>query len=163
MKGFSLVEVLVASAILGVVILAMYMVLLGGEKAYYNDVGMLELQQHARLAMAKIIRELRSASAVTISSDGSAITFDTPSLSGAQFYRDDSNDTLILSRSSGQERAIASYIDSLQFCCWHSDSQTCDTSCSGSSLVEAGLLAAGRFRGRDLSFPLKNRVSIRNE
>jgi prepilin-type N-terminal cleavage/methylation domain-containing protein len=163
MRAFTLVEILVAAVILSIVIMGIYMVLNSAQATYYNDTGFLELQRQARSAMSRMLQELRCATTETISSGGAVITFNTLDASGVSYYRNAANSQLIREYPSGSQQAVASSITNLSFCCWHDLSQSCDTTCTNSNLVEVSLTASGTFRGRSLTLPLKGQVRIRNE
>ena len=59
-RGFTLVELLVAAAILGPLVIALFHIVETMQGAYRKGEGRADLQQDARIAMARIVRELRS-------------------------------------------------------------------------------------------------------
>lgn len=58
-RGFTLVEILVSVAILGLLIAGIFAVLNIGRMTYSTDMGLVDLQQQARLAMDGMTREIR--------------------------------------------------------------------------------------------------------
>ena len=65
-KGFTLVELLVTLAIIGFVITAVYTFYLSGLSGWKRSTDRLEYQQNARIAMDKMVRDLRYAYAVEL-------------------------------------------------------------------------------------------------
>lgn len=163
MRAFSLAELLVSIAILTIISAAVLMVMNFGDRAFHMDSGLLQLQQEARRATEAIARDLRSAHTKSIDASGAVITFSTPSSSGAKFYRDTVNNRLIREFPAGTTQVVGNHITALSFCCWHDDTSTCTTDCSGSNLVSLDLTSSNNIRGRDLSFSLRERVNTRNE
>jgi len=64
-RGFTLAELLVAIAVVGLLMSALFVTLLQGQSAFLFGAGRAEVQQNGRLALAKMIEELRTGSAVT--------------------------------------------------------------------------------------------------
>ena len=83
-RGYTLAELLTAMAVLGLLLAGLLLTLQEGQTAYQYGAGRAEVQQNARVALERMLRELRSASALSTSS-ASAVTFT---------YLDDTN-TLI--------------------------------------------------------------------
>jgi len=166
MRAFTLVEVVIASSIFFLLVAAVFVVLNTSDIAYNRDLVLLELQQQARQTMQRIARELREATTEgigeCIDSKCSRITFTTLSETGMQFYRNPSNNLVIREYPAGTQQAIGHHINSLSFCCWH-DSGSCNTTCSSSNMVVVELNASASVRGGSLSYPLKERVRLRNE
>lgn len=78
-RGFSLIEMMVAVVILGLIILALVTFFTGGTKAWVAGQSQLEAQRNARQAMDRMVREIREASNVIASSTSSIeINFNTP-------------------------------------------------------------------------------------
>jgi len=75
--GFTVVEQLAVLAIFGMVITALYTFYLAGLNSYNRSFTRLEGQQSARIAMDKIVRELRYAASVEVVS-GEEILFHLP-------------------------------------------------------------------------------------
>lgn len=162
MRAFTLVEVVIASFIFFLLAAAVFVVLNASDIAYNRDLVLLELQQQARQTMQRIAKELREATTETIDSGSSRVTFTTPSETGIQFYRNTGNNQVIREYPAGTQQAIGHHISSLTFCCWH-DNGSCDTTCSSSNMVVVELNASASVRGGSLSYPLKERVRLRNE
>lgn len=163
MKGFSILEVLISIAILSIITGAIFLVLTAGDKVYFMDSGLLDLQQEARSAMARMTRELRCSREETISGGGSSISFDTPTLTDVRFYINNADNQLIREFPLGTQVVIGNYITALNFCCWHDDTGTCDTDCTDSKLIEISLTVTNTVRGRTLTLPIKEQVALRNE
>ena len=64
-SGFSLAELLVACAMVGVVLAGTFVALQSGESAFQYSTGKVEVQQNARVALDRMIRDLRTGSSVT--------------------------------------------------------------------------------------------------
>jgi prepilin-type N-terminal cleavage/methylation domain-containing protein len=64
-RGFTLAELLVASAVLGVVMLGVLLVQRQGLTAYLVGAGRVEVQQNARAALDTVLSEVRLAQSVT--------------------------------------------------------------------------------------------------
>ena len=97
-KGFSLIELMVAVVILGLIILALVTFFTGGTIAWVAGQSQLEAQRNARLAMDRMVREIREADYVASTSISDDIDFHTPfagsisyslSVSGGDLKRDD--------------------------------------------------------------------------
>jgi prepilin-type N-terminal cleavage/methylation domain-containing protein len=73
-RGFALAELLIAAALIGLVMAGTFMVLQQGQNAYLYGAGRAEVQQTARGALDRLVRELRTGSAVTAVS-ATSITF----------------------------------------------------------------------------------------
>ncbi|MBL7081198.1 MAG: prepilin-type N-terminal cleavage/methylation domain-containing protein [Candidatus Omnitrophica bacterium] len=150
-RGFSLLEVLVSTAILGFLIAGIYGVLNIGNMTYNTDLGLLDLQQNARQAMHWMVRELResASSEIVISEDSSQITFNTPNEGGIQYYYDTQENQIIREYPAGTTRILANNIESLNF------------SLNG-SLLEIQVRARKTQRP-DLTLFFKEQVRLRNE
>jgi prepilin-type N-terminal cleavage/methylation domain-containing protein len=64
-SGFSLAELLVACAMVGVVLAGTFVALQSGESAFQYSTGKVEVQQNGRVALDRMIRDLRTGSSVT--------------------------------------------------------------------------------------------------
>lgn len=100
MKGFTLVELLVAILLLCFLIGGIYAVLNLGQKTWDYDMGLLDLQQEARQAMDGMVRELRQgkSSSFNISVNDTRISFSIPNdvsntsmVSNITYYLDGAN------------------------------------------------------------------------
>jgi prepilin-type N-terminal cleavage/methylation domain-containing protein len=88
-SGFSLAELLVACAMVGIVLAGTFVALQSGESAFQYSTGKVEVQQNARVALDRMIRELRVASAVAAAT-ATSITFT---------YTDDTNTAVTVTYS----------------------------------------------------------------
>jgi len=64
-RGFTLAELLVASAVLGMIMLGVFTVQRQGISAYLMGTGRVEVQQNARAALETMLNEVRLAQAIT--------------------------------------------------------------------------------------------------
>jgi prepilin-type N-terminal cleavage/methylation domain-containing protein len=149
MKGFTLIEVLVVMLVFSVMIIAIYDVLSVGQSVFDTSSGELDLTQEGRTAMFRMIKEVRSASALTINS-ASNITFSTPTVTGVSYHLDGTD--LVRNDASGFE-VVAGHVSNLTF-----------SNPGGSSTLLQVLLTVGKtVLRRDLSFSLTEQVRLRNE
>ncbi len=74
-KGITLIELLVTLAIMGFVITALYSFYLTGLRGWQRGTDRMEAQQSARIAMDKIIREVRFAEEISLDEDKSTLRF----------------------------------------------------------------------------------------
>ena len=66
-NGFTLVELMIACAMVGIVLAGTLVALQQGQNAYQYSSGRVEVQQNARMAVDRIVRELRTGTTVTAS------------------------------------------------------------------------------------------------
>ena len=64
-RGFTLAELLIATAVMGLIMAGIFVLQVGGQQAYLFGSNRVETQQNARVALDLITRELRSATSVT--------------------------------------------------------------------------------------------------
>lgn len=165
-RGFTLIEVLVSIAILSIVITGIFAVLNLGDMTWHSDMGLVDLQQQARQAMERMVKEIRQSRASDIAitepgpNAGSRIQFRIPldittspvNYSDFIIYYRNINNQLIR-EYQGTTKVLANYINSLNF------------SLSG-NIVEIQLSAQKTVRNRTLSFPLSGalteQVKLRN-
>jgi prepilin-type N-terminal cleavage/methylation domain-containing protein len=76
-RGFTLAELLVALAILGLVLAGVVGIQQGALQAYVAGSNRVETQQNARVAVERMSRELREATAITVA-NATTITFTPP-------------------------------------------------------------------------------------
>jgi prepilin-type N-terminal cleavage/methylation domain-containing protein len=75
-RGFTLAELLVVTAVIGLVMAGVFVVQRGGQEAYLLGSNRVETQQNARVALDVMTRELRSAESITtVVAGGTDITF----------------------------------------------------------------------------------------
>ena len=87
--GFSLAELLVACAMVGIVLAGTLVALQSGESAFQYSSGKVEVQQNGRVALDRMIHDLRTASAVTAAT-ATSISFT---------YTDDTNTAVTVTYS----------------------------------------------------------------
>jgi prepilin-type N-terminal cleavage/methylation domain-containing protein len=163
MKGFTLVEILVSAMILSFLAAGMFMVLHIGTISSGADLGLLDLQQQARLAMDGMTRELRHADIININSpcvSPSSITFNAPSginpttWTGPITYQLDINQNQILrlpdAATGLPQKVIGNYVNNLIFCL-NGDILTIRFTCQKT------------VRQRNLTVSLDEQVRLRNE
>ena len=158
MKGFTLVEVLVCVLILSFLVLGAFSVLHIGETTCNTDLGLLDLQQQARLAMDGMIRELRQTDAARINfiSDYE-ITFSVPPatvgsdwIGPIRYFLDSTENQIIREHPAGTEKIVANDVNSLSFAL-------------NGDILNIQLTCAKRVLNRDLAFYLEEGVRLRNE
>ncbi len=74
-RGFSLAELLVVTAVLGLILSAIVLIQQKGQQAYVMGSNRVEAQQNARVALDLMTRELRSAQAMVTLGSASDLTF----------------------------------------------------------------------------------------
>ncbi len=74
-RGFTLAELLVVTAVMGVVMAGVFVFQRGGQQAYLLGSNRVETQQNARIALELMTRELRSARSITTVTGDADITF----------------------------------------------------------------------------------------
>ena len=74
-RGFTLAELLVAVAIIGLVMASVFVIQRQGQQAYLLASARVETQQNARVALDLITRELRSARSITAIAGAGDLTF----------------------------------------------------------------------------------------
>lgn len=150
-KGFTLVEALLSMAILTIVLLGVYGVLKTGNTVIFNDAVRVELQQQARNAMDRLVREVRQASShivTTINANHDRLTVTIPSASNILFYLSGTN--FVREYPAGTIKTLASDISYLKF------------STSGSVLT-INVRASKTQYNRTITVPLMEKVRLRNE
>ena len=74
-RGFTLAELLVATAIIGMVMAGVFVIQRQGQQAYLFGSNRVETQQNARVALDLMARELRSSTSITTLGSATDITF----------------------------------------------------------------------------------------
>ncbi|NQT28194.1 MAG: hypothetical protein HQ570_01195 [Candidatus Omnitrophica bacterium] len=146
-----MIEILVAATILSLFVIGILAVLNSSDTTWNIDMGLVQLQQQTRGAMARTVREIRQADSV-ISASGTTITFSTPwATSGNIVYSLVSGQIIRTYNSSTS--VLGNNINSLSFS--HS-----------SGVVEIQIQAQKSVRGRTITFPmtgnLVEKVRLRN-
>ena len=88
-NGFTLVEAMIAILLLSVILLGVYGVLLTGNAVSGTDLALVDMQQQARNAMDRMVREVRESSSeviTVINANSDKITFTTPNETGIKYY-----------------------------------------------------------------------------
>jgi prepilin-type N-terminal cleavage/methylation domain-containing protein len=109
-RGFTLAELLVACAILGLALAAIVTIYQSGLEAYLAGSNQLEVQQNARAVLERMSRELREASAITVP-NANSITFNDPT-GAVMAYSVDGDSQLILNGAAvtgGIEALVLTY------------------------------------------------------
>ena len=158
MKGFILVEALVAILILSFIMAGIFGVLHIGGSTYHTSLGLVELQQQSRGAMDRLTRELRQskASDLSIISPGEITFYVPPTNYGAawigpiRYYLNNLDNRIIREYPTGTEKIVANDISSLNFSL-------------NDDLLDIQLTAARTVRGKNLSFSLDDQVRFRHE
>lgn len=100
-KGVTLVEIMIAASLVGLIAAGTGLFLQEGQDAYQSGAGRVEVQQNARVALDRVIRDLRTGKAI-INGNATTITFqyvdevgNTPtvqySLNGTNLQRNQTN------------------------------------------------------------------------
>ena len=74
-QGFTLAELLVATAMVGFVLAGVFVALQQGENAFQYGTGKVEVQQNARAALDRLVHDLRMGANIT-AANATSITFD---------------------------------------------------------------------------------------
>lgn len=74
-RGFTLTELLVVIAILGMMLAGLVTIQTQGQQSYLIGSHRVEAQQNGRIALELMVRELRSATSVTLIPDAADMTF----------------------------------------------------------------------------------------
>ena len=153
LTGFTFAETMVSTLIFSILAIAILSVLIVGQKFWHSDVGRVELQQEARLAMDGMTREVRESSSANITqpADGgnsARLDFTVAEAGGTISYYLENNQ-LIREYPAGTEKILSG------------DAETVNFSLSGDVLTIQ--LDLGRtVYGADLNFSLKEQVRLRN-
>lgn len=74
-RGFTLAELMITTAVIGLIMAGIFVLQAGGEQAYLFGSNRVETQQNARVALDVITRELRSATSITSLAGATNIAF----------------------------------------------------------------------------------------
>ena len=85
-KGFSLIEMMVVVAVLGVIVLGLVTFFTGGTKSWVAGQSQLTAQRNARQAMDRMVREIREGKNIISGSDDDTIVVSIPALGSEPDY-----------------------------------------------------------------------------
>lgn len=74
-RGFTLPELMIATAVIGLIMAGIFVLQVGGQQAYLFGSNRVETQQNARVALDLMTRELRAATSITTLAGAAGITF----------------------------------------------------------------------------------------
>lgn len=156
-KGFTILEVVISAAILGVVVIALLNVFDSGNKLYSSSVKVMDVMQVVRKPMNEILKEVRQSKAedIAITNSGAKIDFIVPlninpvTYSQSISYYLDQNNQLIREHPPGVTSIVARNIASLNF------SLT-------SNRLDVALQAQANLKHSTLVLPVSETVTLRN-
>ena len=131
------------------------MVIMVGQRAYDADLGVLDLQQQARLAMDRMTKELRQAKGITVVSASEmtfnipAATYGDPDIGLITYYLDTTNSRAMREYPSGTLKVMGNDVSGLTFT-------------KSSDVLTIQLDCAKTVNNRDVAFSLRERVRLRN-
>ena len=134
-RGFSLAELLIVTAVLGLVMAAVIAIQQKGQQAYTYGANRIEAQQNARVALDLMTRELRSAQSMVTLGSASNLTFTDQNSTQVQYQLTGTNLNRI---SGGTTTTIIGGVQSLTmtYCAvWNAVSNTCTTAAGTPSAV----------------------------
>lgn len=156
MKAFTLVEVLVSATILCIILGSIVTVFLVFQRTFQEDMGMVDLQQDARMVMDGMIRELRQSADVNLTS-ATDVSFKIPRGVGTtvnlsdsstyyqiRYYFDANNQEIKREYPVGTILIMANNIEQLHF------------SLLGADVLQVQLRMNKSVFMRQLQFPLEN-------
>ena len=74
-RGFTLAELMVTTAVIGLIMAWIFILQVGGQRAYLFGSNRVETQQNARVALDLMTRELRSSTSITTLASPTDISF----------------------------------------------------------------------------------------
>ncbi len=169
-RAFTMIEVMVASAIFIFIIGGIYGIMNAGRAVFDADMGRLDLQSSARRALDTVTAEIRQTSMenITISDDGAQISFEIPSnitsgsavYSGPILYYMNDESQLVREYPAGTESIVAPHLSLLAFCCW--DGAACNANCTGADSVIVRIGFTRTVKQRTMSLNVTENVVVRN-
>lgn len=135
-RGFSLAELLVVTAVLGLVMAAVISIQQKGQQVYTYGSNRLEAQQNARVALDLMTRELRSSQGMVTLTSASNVTFLNQDNVQVQYQLSGTNLNRI---SGGSTETVIGGVQALTmtYCAvWNAVSNTCTTAAASASAVK---------------------------
>ena len=160
--ALSLVEVMVSITILAIIATFVFTALVMGERYWRSDMGLLDVEQEARMGlhgMAREIRQKNGSASMTITNNDSQINFYMTNVTNQVKYYLQGNQ-IIREHPPNTTRVIANNITSLGFCC--GQGSTCNSTCTSAEYVEIQVTAS-KTAGRTVTFNLSEKVQLRND
>jgi type II secretory pathway pseudopilin PulG len=161
--GFTLIELFIVVGILSLVVGGIFAVMNVADKSWHSDMGLLDLQQQARLAMDGMVREIRQADPsqnIIIGSGGSSLQFYIANITdstASPINYNLSSSQIIREHPLGVNKILANDISALNFS-WVSNTTSC---------LQVQVRASKTVKQRVLTFPLLaplvEEVKLRNE
>jgi prepilin-type N-terminal cleavage/methylation domain-containing protein len=106
-RGFTLAELLVTTAVIGLIMAGIFILQVGGQRAYLFGSNRVETQQNARVALDLMTRELRSSTSITSLASATDIGFGwTDEANVAHTIRYWLNGTMLTRRFDGTDTAL---------------------------------------------------------
>jgi len=119
-KGFSLIEMMIVVAILGIIILGLVTFFTGGTKSWVAGQSQLKAQREARQAMDRMVKEIREARSINNSSTLSSISFNSP-FNGDITYNYNSGDKKVYRQKSGNSSIVIDNVLVFEVTYWNSN------------------------------------------
>lgn len=166
-RGFSLTELLVACAIIGMVMAGIFTLQQQGQQAYLFGSGRVEVQQNARLALDLMTRELRSAQSIT-SCSATGIGLTDSGGTAASYARSGAAAPYTLTRTySGTTSDVIGGVQSITITCYNTDGYTATTTAAEVRSVRIQIQtriteSVGSGAPRDQHAFVESRVKLRN-
>lgn len=157
MKGFSLVELVVASAIFVSIIAGIYGIFTVAGRSYSVDSIMVDLGQQTRQSMFWMVKDAREGRDLEVLNDNNEIRFNMISGSNVRYFLNENNQ--IIRQENGVKRAVGNHIETLSF----EYAQNIEEEQVEDNVLHIAIEASRIFLGQDLRFSLKERVRLRNE
>lgn len=157
MKGFTLIEVIVSTAIMSVIILALLTACNAGQSAYSSSDKIMDVMQVIRHPVQSMMNEIRQSKPtdVVITNSGAKIQFVIPKTLNPVSYSQDisyyvnANNQLVREHPLGTTKILASNIDSINFSI-------------AANRLQLNLQARARLKHQDLVLPVSEIITLRN-
>ena len=149
-RAFSLTELTVSMAVFCFVLLCCYTALSIGNGITLRDATMVQLQSQVRNAMARVVREARQATSMTVSFSDKptdSVVLSTPKLPNVLYYVD--NGILLREYPLGRRIPVAVHIKEFKMI-------------NTSALVEITITAQKSVFKHPVSFSLREKIKLRN-